>query len=158
MRTIPTRTTKRASILTAILSLVTFAALPAQTAVAQPPTISEYELDCNPPIEPARTVEALADGRLMVTAALSLAVACTELGGETRELAWLIYDRDGPLSVLPLALGAMELGTAASGAKTAGELEVAQVIHEARATSAIVFTYDPDRYTDHRIDVVDLRP
>jgi len=60
----------------------------------------------------ALVLEALADGRLMVTAALSLAVACTELGGETRELAWLIYDRDGPLSVLPLALGAMEIGTA----------------------------------------------
>ena len=61
----------------------------------------------------------------MVTAAVSLAMACTELGGETRELAWLIYDRDGSLSVLPLALGAMEIGTAASGAKTVGELEVA---------------------------------
>ena len=106
----------------------------------------------------ALVLEALADGRLMVTAALSLAVACTELGGETRELAWLIYDRDGPLSVLPLALGAMEVGTAASGAKTAGDLEVAQVIHEARAASAIVVTSDPDRYTGHRIDVVDLRP
>jgi hypothetical protein len=62
----------------------------------------------------------------MVTAALSLAVACTELGGETRELAWLIYDRDGPLSVLPPALGAMEIGTAASGAKTASDLQVTQ--------------------------------
>jgi len=25
-------------------------------------------------------------------------------------------------------------------------------------TSAIVLTYDPDRYTGHPIDVVDLRP
>ena len=106
----------------------------------------------------ALVLEALTDGRLMVTAALSLAVACAELGSETRELAWLIYDRDGPLSVLPLALGAMEVGTAATGAKTAGDLEVAQVIHEALAASAIVFTYDPDRYTRHCIDVVDLRP
>jgi hypothetical protein len=106
----------------------------------------------------ALVLEALTDGRLMVTAALSLAVACSELGGETRELAWLIYDRDGPLSALPLALGAMEVGTAASGAKTAGDLEVAQVIHQARAASAIVVTYDPDRYTGHRLDVVDLRP
>ncbi|MFZ0120151.1 MAG: hypothetical protein WAL99_12045, partial [Pseudonocardiaceae bacterium] len=63
----------------------------------------------------AVVLEALADGRLMVTAALSLAVACAELGGETRELAWLVYDRDGPLSVLPLGLGAMEVGAAASG-------------------------------------------
>ncbi len=95
----------------------------------------------------------------MVTAALSLAVACAELGGETRELAWLVYDRDGPLSVLPLALGAMEVGAAvAGGGKTAGELAAAQVIHEARAASAVVLTYDPDRYTGHRIDVVDLRP
>lgn len=109
----------------------------------------------------AQTVvlEALADGRLMAIAALSLAVACAELGGETRELAWLVYDRDGPLSVLPLGLGAMEVGTAASGGgKTAGELEITQVIHEARATSAVVLTYDPDCYTGHRIDVVDLRP
>jgi len=66
----------------------------------------------------ALVLEALADERLMVTAALSLAMACTELGGETRELAWLISDRDGPLSVLPLALGAMEIGTTASSAKT----------------------------------------
>ncbi len=107
----------------------------------------------------AVVLEALADGRLMATAALSLAAACAELGGETRELAWLVYDRDGPLSVLPLALGAMEIGAAASGGgKTAGELEITQVIHEARATSAVVLTYDPDRYTGHRIDVVDLRP
>jgi hypothetical protein len=91
----------------------------------------------------AVVLEALADGRLMVTAALSLAVACAELGGETRELAWLVYDRDGPLSVLPLGLGAMEVGAAASGGgKTAGELEGTQVIHEARATSAVVLTYD----------------
>ena len=85
-------------------------------------------------------------------------MACADLGGETRELAWLVYDRDGPLSVLPLGLGAMEVGTAAGGGKTAGELEAAQVIHEARATSAVVLTYDPDCYTGHRIDVVDLRP
>jgi predicted GTPase len=52
----------------------------------------------------------------------------------------------------------MEVGTAAGGGKTAGELEVAQVIHEARATSAVVLTYDPECYTGHRIDVVDLRP
>ncbi|MGH3755952.1 MAG: hypothetical protein ACRDRP_25380 [Pseudonocardiaceae bacterium] len=107
----------------------------------------------------AVVLEALTDGRLMVTAALSLAVACAELGGETRELAWLIYDRDGPLGVLPLGLSAMEIGTAAAGGgKTADELEVTQVIHEARAASAVVLTYDPDRYTGHRIDVADMRP
>jgi hypothetical protein len=38
----------------------------------------------------AVVLEALADGRLMAIAALSLAVACAELGGETRELAWLV--------------------------------------------------------------------
>jgi hypothetical protein len=107
----------------------------------------------------AVVLEALAEGRLLATAALSLAVACAELGGETRELAWLVYDRDSPLSVLPLALSAMEVGAAAAGdGKTAGELEVAQVTYEARAASAVVLTYDPDRYTGHRIDVVDLRP
>lgn len=94
----------------------------------------------------------------MITAALLLAVACTELGGETRELAWLIYDRDGPLSVLPLTLGAMEIGTAAICAKTASDLEAAQVVHDARTASAIVVTYDPDRYPDPHIDVVNLRP
>ncbi len=107
----------------------------------------------------AVVLEALTDGRLMVTAALSLAVACAELSGETRELTWLVYDRDSPLSVLPLALGAMEIGVAAAGGgNTADELEMRQVIHEARAASAVVLTYDPDRYTGHRIDVVDLRP
>lgn len=40
----------------------------------------------------------------------------------------------------------------------ARDLEVAQVIHEARAASAIVVTYDPDRCIGHCIDVVDLRP
>lgn len=44
----------------------------------------------------ALVLEALADGRLMVTAALSLAVACTELGGENRELAWLVYGPGRP--------------------------------------------------------------
>ncbi|MBV9164431.1 MAG: hypothetical protein JO309_11640 [Pseudonocardiales bacterium] len=107
----------------------------------------------------AVVLEALAEGRLLATAALSLAVACAELGGETRELAWLVYDRDSPLSVLPLALGAMEVGAAAAGnGKTAGDLEVVQVIHEARAASAVVLTYDPDRYAGRRADVIDLRP
>lgn len=107
----------------------------------------------------ALVLEALADGRLLATAALSLAVACAELGGETRELAWLVYDRDSPLIVLPLALGAMEIGAAAAGdGKTAGELEVAQVIHEARAASGVVLSYDPDRYAGHRAEVIDLRP
>jgi DNA invertase Pin-like site-specific DNA recombinase len=32
------------------------------------------------------------------------------------------------------------------------------VLVAARATSAVVLTYDPDRYTCHRVDVVDLRP
>ena len=45
----------------------------------------------------------------MIIAALSLAVACTELGGEIRESVWLVYDRDGPLTVLPLTLGAVEV-------------------------------------------------
>ncbi|MGH3673525.1 MAG: hypothetical protein ACRDSH_23335 [Pseudonocardiaceae bacterium] len=43
-------------------------------------------------------------------------------------------------------------------AKPAGELEVAQVIHEARTTSGVALTYDPDRYNSHRVDVIDLRP
>jgi hypothetical protein len=31
-------------------------------------------------------------------------------------------------------------------------------IREARAASAIVLTYDPDRYTGHHIGVINLRP
>jgi hypothetical protein len=107
----------------------------------------------------AIVLEILTDGRLLATAALSLAMACAELGGETRELAWLVYDRDSPLSVLPLALGAMEIGAAAAGdGKAASDLEVAHVIHEARATSAVVLTYDPGRYAGLHADVIDLRP
>lgn len=34
-------------------------------------------------------MEAMVDGRLMATPAVSLAVAAGELGGETRELTWL---------------------------------------------------------------------
>lgn len=52
----------------------------------------------------------------------------------------------------------MEIGAAASGGQTVDEFEITQVIHEARATSAVVLIYDPDRYTGHRIDVADLRP
>lgn len=93
----------------------------------------------------AVVMEAMVDGRLLACAALSLAVAAAELGGETRELTWLVYDREGPLSVLPLALNAMEVGALAAGAsKTHDELEVAQVMHEARAASAVVLTYEPD--------------
>jgi hypothetical protein len=44
------------------------------------------------------------------------------------------------------------------GATTVGDLQVTQVIDEARAVSAIVVTHDPDRYAAHRLDVVDLRP
>ena len=52
----------------------------------------------------------------------------------------------------------MEIGAAAAGGgKTASELKITQVLHEARATSAVVLTYDPDRYAGHRIDVIDLR-
>jgi hypothetical protein len=59
--------------------------------------------------------------------------------------------------VLPLALGAMEVGTAANGAKTAEELEVSQVVYESRAASAVVFTYDPPLHRPpHRRG--DLRP
>ncbi|MBV8993148.1 MAG: hypothetical protein JO287_05480 [Pseudonocardiales bacterium] len=103
-------------------------------------------------------LEALADGRLMVIAALSLPVACAELGAETRELTWRIYDRDGSLGVLSPALGAMGPGTAAGGAKTVGDLEVTPVIHQARAATAIVVTYALDRDTGRRINGVDLRP
>ncbi|MEG8177492.1 hypothetical protein GZH49_02955 [Nocardia terpenica] len=103
-------------------------------------------------------LEATIDGRLLATPAVSLAAACTDLGAQTRELAWLVYDREGPLSVLPLALNAIEIGTAATSAKTITDLEVASVVHEASAASAVILTYDPARYTGHSVDVVDMRP
>ncbi|APB01604.1 hypothetical protein [Nocardia seriolae] len=108
----------------------------------------------------AQTVvlEATVDGRLLVTTAISLAVACTELGTQTRELAWLVYDREGPLAILPLALNALEIGSAATDSKTIVDLEVANVVHEAHIASAVVLTYDPPRYAGKRIDVLDLRP
>lgn len=107
----------------------------------------------------ALVLEAVVDGRLLATAALSLAVACAELAGDTKELSWLVYDRDGPLTVLPLALSAMEVGAAAAGnGATAADLEVAQVVHEAHAASAVVLSYDPGRYAGRRADVIDMRP
>ena len=46
----------------------------------------------------------------MIIAALSLVVACAELGGETRERPGWSTTAMVSLSVLPLALGAMEVG------------------------------------------------
>jgi len=118
--------------------------------------LAAYERDLTRRAQ-AIVMEAMVDGRLLATPAISLAVAASELGGETRELTWLVYDRDSPLTVLPLALSALEIGTAAAG-KTASDLEVAHVAYEAHAASAVTLTYDPDRYADRQIDVVDLRP
>lgn len=107
----------------------------------------------------AVVMEALVDGRLLATTAMSLAVACAELGGETRELSWLVYDRESPLSVLPLSSNAMEVGAlAASSSKTMHELEAAHVVHEAQTASAVVLSYDPNRYTGHHVDLIDIRP
>lgn len=102
----------------------------------------------------ALVMEAMTDGRIVASAAVSLAVACAELAGTTPELSWLVYDHDSPLTVLPLASNAMEVGALAAGA----DLEVAQVAHEAAAASAVVFTYQPARYEGRGLDVVDMRP
>lgn len=118
--------------------------------------LAAYERDLTRRAQ-AIVMEAMVDGRLMATPAISLAVAAGELGGETRELTWLVYDRDSPLTVLPLALSALEIGSTAAG-KTAGDLEVAQIAYEAHAASGVVLSYDPDRYADRNVDVVDLRP
>lgn len=118
--------------------------------------LAAYERDLTRRAQ-AIVMEAMVDGRLMATPAISLAVAAGELGGETRELTWLVYDRDSPLTVLPLALSALEIGSSAAG-KTAGDLEVAQVVYEAHAASAVVLSYDPGRYANRDVDVVDLRP
>jgi hypothetical protein len=105
----------------------------------------------------AIVLEALVDGRLLVTAALSLAVGCAELGRETRELVWLIYDWDGPSACCRWRWAPWR--SAPRRAAASKRLKTSRaVIHEAHAASAIVLTYDPDRYTGHRIDVVDLRP
>lgn len=107
----------------------------------------------------AVVLEAMTDGRLLAAPALSLALAAAQLAGETRELAWLVYDPAGPVSVLPLALNALEVGGAAAAVDKVGDLEVAQVVYEARATSAVVLTYEPARYTGATgVDVVDMRP
>jgi hypothetical protein len=120
-----------------------------------------YERDLTRRVQ-ALVMEAMVDGRLMATPAVSLAAAAGELAGDARELAWLVYDRDGPLSVLPLALNALEVGTLAAGADTADKaalaLEVAHTVYEARAASAVVLTLDPGRYSGHHVNVLDLRP
>ncbi|MFI5782670.1 hypothetical protein [Nocardia sp. NPDC051570] len=103
-------------------------------------------------------LEATIDGRLLATPAVSLAAACAELATQTRELAWLAYDREGPLSVLPLALNAIEIGTAGAGAKTVADLETASMVHEATSASAVILTFEPARYSGHSVDVVDMRP
>jgi hypothetical protein len=119
-----------------------------------------YERDVTRRVQ-ALVMGAMVDGRLMATPALALAAAAGELAGDARELSWLVYDRDGPLSVLQLGINALEVGTLAAGADKAAQalaLEVAHVVYEARAASAVVLTTDPDRYTGHHIAVLDLRP
>ncbi len=106
----------------------------------------------------ALVMEAMIDGRLLLTAALSLALAAGQLAGAARELSWLVYDQDGPLTVLPLALNAIEVGELAAGEDKSTDLEVAHVVYEARTTSAVVLTYDPTRYHGRNIDVSDMRP
>lgn len=59
--------------------------------------------------------------------------------------------------MLSLALSALEIGSTAAG-KTVGDLEVAQVVYEAHAASGVVLSYDPGRYSDRNVEVIDLRP
>lgn len=50
-------------------------------------------------------------------------------------------------------------GLATAGSTVTGaDLERAHVVHEARATSAVVVTYDPDRYRTTGVEVADMRP
>lgn len=105
----------------------------------------------------AAVMEGALDGRLLIAPAVSLAVACADLGTRTRELTWLVYDPEGPLSILPMGLNALEIGSA-SAASTLADLEVAAVVHETNATSAVVLTYSPSLYAGHDIDVLDMRP
>ncbi|MEV6769566.1 hypothetical protein AB0N05_13155 [Nocardia sp. NPDC051030] len=102
-------------------------------------------------------IDAVLDGRLLLTSALSVTAAAAELAHETRELSFLLHDPESPLTVLPLGLSALDIGSAAPEATLIG-VETAAVVHEARAVSAVVFTYEPKRYHGQAIDAVDLRP
>lgn len=109
----------------------------------------------------AFVVQAITDGRILVTSALSLALAAAELAGQPRELRWLVDDSKEPLQVLSLSsMNALDVGASAaqSSAGDAASLELAQVVHEAVATRAIVLTYEPKLYWGQPVDVMDMRP
>jgi predicted nucleic acid-binding protein len=109
----------------------------------------------------AFVVQAITDGRTLVTSALSLALAAAELAGQHRELRWLVDDSKEPLQVLSLSsMNALDVGTLAAQASTvdAVSLELAQVVHEAVAIRAIVLTYEPKLYQGQPVDVMDMRP
>jgi hypothetical protein len=109
----------------------------------------------------AFVVQAIADGRILVASALSLAVAAAELADQHRELSWLVEDPEGPLQVVSLSsVNALDVGTLAAraGAVDAAALELAQVAHEAAGIGAIVLTYEPKLYGGQSVDVMDMRP
>jgi hypothetical protein len=109
----------------------------------------------------ALVVEAITEGRILVTAAVSLTAAGAELAGRHPELSWLLDDAEGPVQVLSLsAANALDVGAriGQSGAADLVTIEVAQVVHEAATIRAAVLTYEPKLYVGHAVDVVDMRP
>ena len=108
----------------------------------------------------AFVVEAMTDGRILVVPSLSLAAAAAELAGRHRELSWLVDDPEGPVQILPLSMNALDVGTLAAetGPLDAPNLELAQVVYEARDIRAVVLTYEPKLYDGQTLDVINMRP
>ncbi|MFI1916664.1 hypothetical protein [Nocardia sp. NPDC020380] len=119
-------------------------------------TLTAYERDLT---RRAQTIvlDAVLDGRLVLTTALSVTAAAAELGHDARELSFLLNDPESPLTVLTLGQSALDIGSAATEPTLAG-VKIAAVVHEARAVSAVVFTYEPKLYHGQPVDVVDMRP
>lgn len=102
-------------------------------------------------------INAVVDGRLLLTSAVSVIAAAAELDHEALELSFLLHDPESPLTVLSLGMNGLDIGSAATEA-TLIAVETAAGVHEARSVSAVVFTYDPARYRGQAVDVVDMRP
>ena len=103
--------------------------------------------------------EAVLENRILVIPAVSLAVAAAELGGPLDDLRWLVDDPEGPISVLPLSLNALDVGAlaASAGGPGAPDLGFAQVVQEALDIRALVVTYAAKDYVGQSIDVIDMR-
>ncbi|MBF6333574.1 hypothetical protein [Nocardia transvalensis] len=128
----------------------------AGTIVLDSTTLTAYERDVTRRAQSV-VINAVLDGRLLLTSAVSVLAAAAELDHDARELSFLLYDHESPLTVLPLGLNGIDIGSAATEV-TLVAVETAAVVHEARSVSAVVFTYEPQRYRGQPVDIVDMRP